>query len=148
VAEVVFYNGGMNIYKNFDRPSARAEKTEGEDSIRKSDAFQAIKDMTTKSKIAFIIPETDNRGNAFSKEFFGWIDRTLCDLGSGFHYHPVYGGWVNNKGIVQCENCRKYHVGIDEKKVSNLFQLLVKAKEVFQQEALYIEYAGQIVILE
>jgi hypothetical protein len=125
--------------RNLDKTPVKAGKTEVDGSI---------KNMTTKSKIVFIIPETDNSGKAFSKELFGWIDRSLCDLGGGFHYHPVYGGWVNYKGVVQCENCRKYHVGIDEKEVSNLFQLLVKVKEIFQQDGLYIEYEGQIVILE
>jgi hypothetical protein len=103
--------------------------------------------LKVKLPLVFILPQTDNSGKDFSEELFGWIDRALCDLGGGFHYHPVSGGWVNNKGVVQCENCRKYHVGISETDVPKLFTLLVQAKNVFYQEVLYIEFLNCVLFL-
>jgi len=124
--------------KRYDKSPVKAKKTEVDASI---------KNMTTKSKIAFMIPETDNSGKPFDEELFGWIDKSLCELGGGFHFLPAVGAWSPVKKVPQREDCRKYYVGIDEKEIPALFRLLEEAIDAFQQEALYIEYAGKVIIL-
>jgi hypothetical protein len=124
----------------------KAGKKKRGDSKKNNDSYRAIMKMTPKSKIAFIIPVTDNSGNAFGKELFDWVDTSLCDLGGGFHHHPASGGWAKN-GVVQYENSRKYHVGIEENEIPKLLQVLIQAKQVFHQEELYVELKGDVLFL-
>lgn len=135
------------MIRHNNKSPVKAWKNKSRGSKKNNDSFYTIKNMASKSKIVFIIPQTDNYGNAFSKEIFDWVDRSLYSTGGGFHYHPVLGGWVTENGGVQFEDCRKYQIGIDKKEIPNFFQFLVYAKQVFQQKSLYVELEGKIIIL-
>ena len=100
-----------------------------------------------KSKVVFLIPKTDNKGKLFSWKLFYWLVTTLLELAGGYNVEQISGGWINSEGLIQHEECFKFTVGIEEMKIPTLLSLLQKAKQVFNQEALYVEIFGKILIL-
>lgn len=139
--------GGSPMTKNFDLISARAKKMKWKDSSKPDEVPCTIKNMSPLSKLVFIIPKTNNEGKLFNWKLFYWLVRSLLKLAGGFNTESVSGGWLTPEGLIQYEDCYKFTVGIAEIKIDDLLQLLMQAKHVFQQESLYFELEGKIILL-
>lgn len=97
--------------------------------------------MRTTQRLDFLVPVTDNDGQAFSEADFTAFEEFLVDLAGGFTRHgDVTGAWRSPSGLLYRDRSRSYSVAVPADRAAGVASTLHHAiTHQFRQEAAMIE---------
>lgn len=97
-------------------------------------------------EVSFLIPKTDNAGEAFPDgTFAGFEDSLSARIGGWTRYDSAKGGWVNHAtGVRHVDYHFIYVVALRSiRQGSDCHDLAKMACRMFRQECVYVRYLGQ-----
>ena len=87
------------------------------------------------------LPTVDNNGVAFPSVDIRWFERARTTAATGYQkYLWTRGAWNGAAGVVE-EPIAVYILTVEAERVAAVLDIAERAREVFRQEAMYLESA-------